>query len=99
MMKKLENDMKLFAELRKQYKEANPGPSDDDWLDDEQWYCENLATWTDIDIPDEVFYNPLRLISFLETHEIELEKSLSNSCPTSKNKQKNIIQQNNTQKK
>jgi hypothetical protein len=77
--KKLEKDLKLFGELRKQYKEANPGPSEDDWLDDEQWYCENLATWTNIDIPDEVFYNPSKLISFLEAYINESEKSSSNS--------------------
>ena len=78
---KLEKDLKLFTELRKQYKEANPGPSDDDWLDDEQWYCENSATWTKIDIPDEVFHNPLQMISFLQTNINTLEKSSSNICP------------------
>ena len=38
-------DWKMFAELRKQFREKNPGPREDDFLDDEQWYCENAAEW------------------------------------------------------
>ena len=33
----------IFAELRRQSREQNPEIRDDDWLDDEQWYCENKA--------------------------------------------------------
>ena len=75
--KNTENDLKLFAELRKQFKETNPGPRDDDWLDDEQFYCENLATWTKMDIPDEILHNPSQLYSYLlEEYKNGSKKSL-----------------------
>lgn len=46
-------DWKMFAELRKQFREKNPGPREDDFLDDEQWYCENAAEWgSPIPIPE-----------------------------------------------
>lgn len=46
-------DWKMFAELRKQFREKNPGPREDDFLDDEQWYCENAAEWgSSIQIPE-----------------------------------------------
>ena len=52
-------DMQRFAELRAQHNKKKPkvafvgakstqenDSSDDDWLDDEQWYCEHKAQWT-----------------------------------------------------
>lgn len=68
-------DMRMFSELRKMYKEEHPEPREDDWLDDEQWYCENVAVWTNIDIPDEVFHDPYKLYLFLyERHQANKEK-------------------------
>lgn len=58
----LDADMKLFAEIRTRHREKKAkqrasmavksihGSDDlsdyDDWLDDEQWYCEHVAQWT-----------------------------------------------------
>ena len=62
-------DWKMFAEMRAMSREENPGPRDDDWLDDEQWYCENILPMCgeEIILPDELLQvgNCSNLIEFL----------------------------------
>ena len=64
---KEEKEWERFAELRRQFREKNPGPHEDDWLDDEQWYCEHAAEWgPPIHVPTDIFRDPVRLKQFLE---------------------------------
>ena len=64
-----EESWKIFAELRAKSRAKNPGPRDDDWLDDEQWYCENEADWSGepVTVPVDVFHDPHRLKAYLES--------------------------------
>ena len=64
-----EESWKIFAELRAKSRANNPGPRDDDWLDDEQWYCENEADWSGepVTVPVDIFHNPHELKAYLET--------------------------------
>ena len=74
-------DMKRFAELRQQYREkkdktvrqkgidGDDDSSDDEWLDDEQWYCEHVAQWTGhVDVSGAVLLNPTELDRLLNAH-------------------------------
>ena len=77
-----EESWKIFAELRAQSRASNPGPRDDDWVDDEQWYCENEADWSGepVTVPVDIFHNPVRLKAYLESafgHSIEEYPSAS----------------------
>ena len=64
-----EESWKIFAELRAQSRAKDPCPRDDDWLDDEQWYCENEADWSGepVTVPVDVFHDPHRLKAYLES--------------------------------
>lgn len=64
-----EEEMQMFSELRKMYKEEHPEPREDDFLDDEQWYCENVAEWGEkIEVPHDVFRDPHKLCDFLRNY-------------------------------
>ena len=64
----VEKDWKIFADLRKQSREKNPGPREDDFLDDEQWYCENEAEWGEkVEVPAETVRDPSKLLEFIKS--------------------------------
>lgn len=66
--KEKETEEELFTRLRKEFRDKNPGPHEDDWLDDEQWYCENAAEWGEpIHVPEEIFRDPSGLVHFLKS--------------------------------
>ena len=79
---KKQSDMQRFAALRseeRKKKEIRPpkmvsdkddsSDSDDDWLDDEQWYCEKKAQWTNrIEISSAMRGNFKEMNALLKSH-------------------------------
>lgn len=62
--------------MRRQSRKQNPEVRDDDWLDDEQWYCENKADWSGepIHVPTNIFRDPILLKEYLKStlgHSVE----------------------------
>jgi hypothetical protein len=76
------SDTKKFAEIRALYRNKKTekisievgerrrlSEENDDWLDDEQWYCENVAKWTGgVDVSGPILMNPKELDKFLTAH-------------------------------
>lgn len=59
------------AKLTKVYVEGESEEENDDWLDDEQWYCENAAEWSDRPLivgPEVYFKDAAALKKALEDH-------------------------------
>ena len=67
----------IFAELRKQFKEQNPEDRDDDWLDDEQFYCEKIAD--SLIGAVNLFVSPLRFFVIQLVLQEYLESTLGHS--------------------
>ena len=66
---KEEEMWQMYAERRRLFREKNPGPHKDDWLDDEQWYYEYEADWSGerIPVPVDIFRDPPKLKEYLDT--------------------------------